>query len=304
MFSRIFATLSIATPATHAGGRLAKTRQARPPISRLRWVRITRRMYAASLAPRSARTASRMASSSRPSSATSSSVRWAAASGRTAGWPSLASTGRRRVVVTSRASAGAGASRVRAVMGIAVMGCGSSDLEVDWSRRSGDTGLDELPFIPVHLTGAQVTDLAGEQGDEAALADAHATTAGHDDAGVLAGFEDGSRAVDLDLAVGGLEGHEAALATGTVEQHRGEPFDAELVGHVRRLPQCGRCVEHLGRTADVCGAALPVGDHGVQVVGPRQVDAAAFGGHPVDDAESGVLVAESGELLPEQGVVR
>ena len=47
--------------------RWRSTRQARPPISRRALRRMTRRMYAASLAPRSARTASRMASSSRPS---------------------------------------------------------------------------------------------------------------------------------------------------------------------------------------------------------------------------------------------
>ena len=114
----------------------------------------------------------------------------------------------------------------------------------------------------------------------------------------------GSRAVDLDLAVGGLEGHAGRLRR---RHRRAAPAANRSTlswsGTFDRLPQCGRCVEHLGRTADVGGAALPVGDHGVQVVGPRQVDAAAVGGDPVDDAESGVLVAERGELLPEEGVV-
>src|SRR5215207_10053165 len=112
-----------------------------------------------------------MASSSRPSSATSSSVRWAAASGRTAGWPSGASTGRRRRVRTSGVSDGAGASRVRVVIGRAVMWWCSSDLEVDGARRGGHAGLDELALVPVDLTGAQVADLAGEQGGQAAAAD-------------------------------------------------------------------------------------------------------------------------------------
>ncbi len=294
----------MATPATHAGGRLANTRHARPPISRLRWARITRRMYAASLAPRSARTASRMASSSRPSSATSSSVRWAAASGRTVGWPSAARSGRRRDWRTAGASVVSGARRVRVVMGRAVMG-GAPQI----SRWTGPAAAEmqvwiELSFVPVHLAGAQVADLAGEQGDEAALADAHAAAAGHDDAGVLAGLEDGGGAVDLDLAVGGLEGDQAALAAGPVEEHGGEPLDAQLVGHVGGVPELGGGVEHLGRPADVGGAGAPVGDDGVEVLGTGEVDAALLAGDPVDDPQARVLGAEGGQLRPEQRVVQ
>ena len=93
------------------------------------------------------------------------------------------------------------------------------------------------------------------------------------------------------------------MATGAGEQHRREPLHGEPPGDVGRLPEGGRRVEHLGGTAHVCGAVPPVGDDGVQVVCSGQVDAPLVGGDPVHDPQSGVLLAELGQLVPEQGVV-
>ena len=52
MLSRILATDRPAVPTTQAGGKALKSSTARLPSSRLRWVLIIRRMYAASSAPR------------------------------------------------------------------------------------------------------------------------------------------------------------------------------------------------------------------------------------------------------------
>ena len=66
-----------AVPSTQAGGKALKSSTAREPSSILRWVSMTRRMYAASLAPRLSRTSWRMASSSWPICSMSASVRCA-----------------------------------------------------------------------------------------------------------------------------------------------------------------------------------------------------------------------------------
>src|SRR6476661_349189 len=179
MFSRIFATDSIAVPATNAVFFLDRSSVARPATSRVRWTRMTRRMYAASLAPRVAMMRSRMASSSWPRRSTSASDRCAAALGRLRGPPDAARTGFLGRVV------------------VAVMGCFPFlDVQVDGSGGCVDAGLDQLALVAVHLAGAQVAHLAGDERDEAAAADAHAASARHDDAAFLAGVEEGEVATD------------------------------------------------------------------------------------------------------------
>jgi hypothetical protein len=77
MLSRILATDRPAVPTSQAGGKIENSSTARLPSSRLRWVLITLRMYAASLAPRVSITLWRIASSSTPSISMSSGVRCA-----------------------------------------------------------------------------------------------------------------------------------------------------------------------------------------------------------------------------------
>ena len=77
MLSRILATDSPAVPTSQAGGKIENSSTARLPSSRLRWVLMTLRMYAASLAPRVSITLWRIASSSMPSISMSSGVRCA-----------------------------------------------------------------------------------------------------------------------------------------------------------------------------------------------------------------------------------
>ena len=78
MLSRLLATARLVVPSSQSVRPRPTSRTTRPPSSSERWTRITRRMYAASRAPRLASTRSRIASSSRPSSSTCSEVRWAA----------------------------------------------------------------------------------------------------------------------------------------------------------------------------------------------------------------------------------
>ena len=76
MFSRILAIDRPAVPTNQAGGNSENSSTPREPSSSLRWVSMTLRMYAASLAPRFSMNSARIASSSRPISSTSSGDRW------------------------------------------------------------------------------------------------------------------------------------------------------------------------------------------------------------------------------------
>ena len=79
----------------------------------------------------------------------------------------------------------------------------------------------------MNFTGTQVTDLAGAERDEAAVADAHPAAAGHQDAGVLTDVEQRRVTVGVNLAVGGLEGDEAAVVPLTPGQVGAEPLDGK-----------------------------------------------------------------------------
>src|SRR3712207_8140578 len=100
-----------------------------------------------------------------------------------------------------------------------VMRCGSSGLEwsvVDVAGAGGgaDAGLDEDAVARRgrgDLAVAQVPDGALAQRQHAAEADAHPAAAGHEDAGVLGGVEDGGGPVGLDALAVLAEGHRAAL---------------------------------------------------------------------------------------------
>src|SRR6478735_7763815 len=259
-------------------------------------------------------TRSRRASSSLPSCSTSASLRCAAALGRLAGPPDAARTGFRFRVVGAVPSATpvAAASRV-VVVGrfvVAVMVVPFSDVQVDGSGGRVDTGLDELALVTVDLAGAQVADLAGDERDEAAAADAHAASARHDDAAFLAGVEEGEVATDLHLLVRLLEGHEAALAARAGEQCGREALDRQVgvrgVAAVAQ-PQLGRRVEEVGRTAGVCRTVAPVGTQRLEVGGVREVEPASgcaragFAGEPVPDGQAGELVGELEQLVMEEG---
>src|SRR6478609_8709092 len=264
MFSSIFATESIAVPATKAVFLRETRRVARPAISSVRWTLMTRRMYAASLAPRDAMMRSRMASSSWPSRSTCSSLRWAAARGRDTGCPVAARTGflGRTAVAPSAPSAGSAAGAVGLFTVVVMVGCPLSDVQVDGSGGGVDARLDELALVAVHVAGAQVAHLSGDERDEAAAADAHAAPARHDDPALLAGVEEGDVAIDLHLLVRLLEGHEAALPARAGKQGGSEALDREVVvGVVVAVaqPQLCRRVEEVGRPTGVCRPVAPVG---------------------------------------------
>ena len=160
------------------------------------------------------------------------------------------------------------------------------------------------------FAGAQVTDVAGPQRDEAAVADAHAAAAGHQDAGVLADIEQRRVAVGLDFTVGGLEGDQAAVVPGTAGEAGAEAFDGQgaragrgLLGVLRfGLPQRLGVVEEPFRAACVGGALAPVRAEPVQVGGGGEVQPSALAGEPVRDAQVGELVGELGEFFTEDGV--
>ena len=74
---------------------------------------------------------------------------------------------------------------------------------------------------------AQVTDLAGPEGDKATVADAHAAAAWHQDAGVLADVEQRGIAVGFDFAVRRLEGDQAAVVPFPAGELGAEAFDRQ-----------------------------------------------------------------------------
>src|SRR3712207_4560288 len=104
-----------------------------------------------------------------------------------------------------------------------VMRCGSSGLEwsvVDVAGAGGgaDAGLDQDAVAGRgrgDLAIAQIADGALSQREHAAVADAHAAAAGHEDAGLLGGVEDRGGPVGLDAragaGAGAGEGHRTAL---------------------------------------------------------------------------------------------
>src|SRR4051812_45219300 len=257
-------------------------------------------------------TRSRRASSSLPSCSTSASLRCAAALGRLAEPPDAARTGFRFRVVGAVPSATPVAAASRGVVVgrfvVAVMVVPFSDVQVDGSGGRVDTGLDELAHVTVDLAGAQVADLARDEWDEAAAADAHAASARPDDAAVLAGFEEGDVAARLHLLVGLLERQQPALAAGALEQDGSEALDREArVGRVVAvaLPQLGGRVEEVGGSAGVCRPLAPVVTERLEVGDVRQVEAPAalLAREPVADREAGELVGELEQLVVEERVV-
>src|SRR5450830_170124 len=183
---------------------------------------------------------SRMASSSRPSSATCSSDRWAAAGGRTSGLPVSARAPVRFLTTTAAASEReASSSAVSGFSASVVIWWLSSEVEVHGPGGCRDTRLDKLAGLAVDLAGAKVTDLAGPQGGQAAVANSHPAAAGHQHAGVFADIQQGRGAVGVDLAVGRLKGDQAAVVPLAAAQVGAEAFDrqgrARPVGNLRGL---------------------------------------------------------------------
>src|SRR5688500_12154646 len=123
---------------------------------------------------------SRIASSSRPSCSTSSADRWAIGL-----WAFFC-----RAVMRSPSRAGAeGRSG------------GGLELDVALAGSGGDAGLHQDAVALLrggHGAVTQVAHGAGAQGHDAAEADAHAAPGRHEDAGGLAGLEQGGGTVGLD----------------------------------------------------------------------------------------------------------
>src|SRR3954452_367432 len=143
-----------------------------------------------------------------------------------------------------------GSSRpVRSVVDVAGAG-GGADAGLDEDAVPGDGGGD--------LAGAQVADGALAQGQHAAVADAHAAAAGHEDAGVLGGVEYGGGPVGLDARAGFGEGDRAALAG---DDDRGpEALGEEPVDDAGGAPVLLQGLEHADRATRPGGALGEVGD--------------------------------------------
>src|SRR3712207_6226206 len=193
MFSRILATDRPTVPRTHAGGNIDTSSAARLPSSSLRWTSMTVRMYLASSSPRLSRTSWRLVSSSLPMISMSSADRCAIGfSGFF--WITVMNGSDQRSVVDG-AGAGSGAD---------------AGLDEHAVARGGDG----------QLTVAQVAHGTLAQRQHAAVADAHAATARHEDAGLLGGVEDRGGAVGLHRRPVPRERDRAALARS--EEHTSE----------------------------------------------------------------------------------
>src|SRR3712207_5250095 len=166
----------------------------------------------------------RRSSSSLPISSMSSAVRWAIGL-----WDFFCRT------VTRRGSSVSG----RSVVDVAGAG-GGADAGLDEDAVPGGGGGD--------LAGAQVADGALAQREHAAVADAHAAAAGHEDAGLLGGVEDRGGPVGLDARAEPGEGHRAALAGD--DDRRPEALGEQPVGDAGGAPVLLERLEHADRTAD------------------------------------------------------
>src|SRR4051794_414043 len=148
---------------------------------------MTFRMYWASSSPRLSRTSWRMVSSSLPMISMSSADRWAI---------------------------GFSFFFCRAVT-VRLLFSGRSVVDVAGAGGGAHAGLDENAVALGgcgDLAVAQVAHRALAQRQHAAVADAHAATARHQDAGLLGGVEDRGGAVGVQRGAGPGEGDGAALA--------------------------------------------------------------------------------------------
>src|SRR3954447_24017715 len=203
MFSRILATERPTVPTSKAGGNIEASRAARLPSSSLRWTSMTRRMYLASSAPRLSRTSWRMVSSSLPMISMSSADRWA-----------IGFSGFFCSAVTVRLLFSG-----RSVVDVAGAGGGAhAGLDEDAVPRGGDG----------ELAVAEIADRALAQRQHAAVADAHAAAARHEDARLLGGVQDRRGAVGVQRGAGLREGDGAPL---TGHDDAGpEPLGVQPVG--------------------------------------------------------------------------
>ncbi len=124
--------------------------------------------------------------------------------------------------------------------------------------------------------------------------------AGHDDAGVLAGVEQGGRAVGVDLLVGLLEDDPPAVAAEPGSVMGGEALDDEARLHLRGLHSASASsISSWGRTRRSPGRASRAPP--CRVGGGREVEAtAALAGDPVVHGEAVVEGGELGELVAEE----
>src|ERR1035437_234094 len=286
MFSRILATDRPAVPTSQAGGKRETSSTARLPISRIRWALMTLRMYAASAAPRLARTSSRIASSSLPSSSICSGLRCAVGSGlpdgfcwgtRMAGRVTVRRLPLRPGVFGVSPGVMVGSlvgSVVGALVSVAVMigsfgGRGRRCSQVDAARAGGGrhAGLDEDAVLGRRggdLAVAQVSHGAFAQRRDAAEADAHAAAGRHQDAGLFAGVQQRGGSVGLEGDPAPGEGDGSALTGG---QHRGaKPLGVELFGDSRCVPVLLCVIQKPGRSARPGLTLRPVGDQGRDVL--------------------------------------
>src|SRR3954452_17357871 len=252
MFSRILATDRPIVPTTQAGGNIETSRAARLPSSSLRWTSMTRRMYAASSSLRLSRTPWRMVSSSLPMISMSSAERWAI------GFSDFFCS---TVTVVSRSS----------VVDVAGAGGGAhAGLDEDAVPRGGRGD----------LAVAQVADGALAQRQHAAVADAHAAAARHEDAGLLGGIEDRGGPVGLERRPVPGEGDGPALAGD--HHRRPEPLAVEAVAEPGGRPVRLQGLEHADRPA---GPGRAPGQVGHQLGDGGGVEHAVDVGVPLDQPD-------------------
>src|SRR4051795_470346 len=164
-------------------------------------------------------------------------------------------------------------SGVRRASGLSIsvvlMGLLFSELDDDAPLGGVDAGADHLALGAADLAVGQVADLALAELADARVADALATAVGQVEALLLAGDEDRSRAVALDLLLGLREDDAAALALLGQAELGLEALHVELVAVAVRVPVVEHRVEQLARPGDEGLALAPVGTQLVEVARPQ-----------------------------------
>src|SRR3954452_25267013 len=140
-----------------------------------------------------------------------------------------------------------------------------SELDDDAPLRRVDAGADHLAVVAADLAVGQVADPALAELADARVADALATAVGQVEALVLAGDEDGGRAVALDLLLALGEDDAATLALLGQAELGLEALHVQQVAVAVGVPVVEHRVEQLAGAGDERLALAPVGAHVVEV---------------------------------------